>query len=88
MTETKSRLVLHVVGATEPLHVALDRTEAEALEQRLPELLATGEAKAFTTADGGRFTVNFAHVVTAHVEASRSDAHAYGAVTRGAGFGT
>jgi hypothetical protein len=88
MTETKSRLVLHIVGAAEPLHIALDRAEADALERQLPALLGVGEAKTLATADGGRFTVNFAHVATAHIEASRSDTHAYGAPTRTTGFST
>lgn len=87
MTELKPALVLHLVGAGQPLHVALDVTEAESLTERLPDLMSSGAPASLTTADGAVFAVNFAHVATAHVESSRSDAHAYGAPSRGAGFG-
>jgi hypothetical protein len=87
MTEKKPGLVLHLVGAAQPLHIALDQTEADSLRDHLVELMAAGEAKSLVTADGGRFAVNFAHVATAHLEATRSDANAYGAPSRGTGFG-
>ncbi len=88
MDERKPGLVLHLVGTTQPLHVALSTDEARSLPQVLPDLLASGEPRSLGTADGGHFTVNFAHVATAHIESTRSDAHAYGAPSRTAGFGT
>lgn len=87
MSETKPGLVLHLAGATQPLHVALSADEAKTLPQELPELMSSGAPKSLATADGGRFTVNFGHVATAHIEANRSDAHAYGAPARATGFG-
>lgn len=85
-TNTRPGLVLHLAGTSQPLHVALDASEAENLTETLAELLSSGGIRALTTADGNRFVVNFAHVATAHIELSRSDAHAYGAPDRGAGF--
>ncbi|QUG99561.1 hypothetical protein HUO13_00970 [Saccharopolyspora erythraea] len=86
MTNTRQNLVLHLSGAAQPLHVALDPAEADALVEQLPEFMAAGSARTLKTADGGRFSVNFAHVATAHVENSRGDANAYGAPSRGTGF--
>jgi hypothetical protein len=88
MSEKRPGLVLHLAGAAQPLHIALHRTEAETLEKRLPELMAGGEVASLSTANGGKFAVNFAHVATAHVEERRSDSHAYGAPSRGGGFST
>ena len=88
MSPAKPALVLHLVGASQPLHVALTSDEAEALESQLAELMTSGQTRALTTADGRSFAVNFSHVATAHVEENRSDAHAYGATSRGTGFGS
>lgn len=85
-TNSKPGLVLHLAGANQPLHIALDSAEAEVLVESLVDLLSAGQTRSLTTADGNRFTVNFAHVATAHIEQSRSDANAYGAPTRGTGF--
>ncbi|MBA8827478.1 hypothetical protein FHX42_004874 [Saccharopolyspora lacisalsi] len=87
MSETKPGLVLHLVGAAQPLHIALDREEAESLAPLLPELMSSGEPRTLNTADGGRFTVNFTHVAAAHVDSVRSESMAYGAPARSAGFG-
>jgi hypothetical protein len=87
MPELKPALVLHLVGVAQPLHVALDPSESESLTQRLPDLMSSGAPTSLATADGGVFAINFAHVATAHVESARSDAHAYGAPSRGTGFG-
>lgn len=83
-----TRLVLHLAGVPQPLHIALDPAEAENVRQRLPELMGTGEAATITTADAGVFTVNFRHVATAHIETGRpSEGTAYGAASRSTGFG-
>lgn len=87
MSENTAGLVLHLAGAPQPLHIALGSGQAESLTQELPNLMSSGAPKALETADGGRFVVNFGHVATAHVEA-RSDANAYGAPSRGTGFGS
>ncbi|MGW5646581.1 hypothetical protein ACWEV3_10155 [Saccharopolyspora sp. NPDC003752] len=84
MPETRPGLVLHLAGASQPLHIALEPAEADALRDVLADLMANGSTKSLTTADGGRFAVNFAHVATAHFEGTRSDA--YGAPARGTGF--
>ncbi|WP_263250404.1 hypothetical protein [Saccharopolyspora rosea] len=87
MTTSRPGLVLHLTGIAQPVHVALDPAEAESLRDVLADLMAAGQPTALRTADGGRFSVNFAHVATAHVESYRSDAHAYGSPSRSAGFG-
>lgn len=86
MAENRPGLVLHLAGVDQPLHIALASSEADALRDVLADLMANGETKSLATADGGSFAVNFAHVATAHIELSRSDAHAYGAPSRGTGF--
>ncbi|GAB3285963.1 hypothetical protein [Parasphingorhabdus pacifica] len=88
MADTRQELVLHLVGAVQPLHIALDPAEAETLGERLADLMSGGGSRSLATADGGHFTVNFTHVATAHLERTRSDAHAYGAPSRGTGFGS
>lgn len=80
--------MLHLVGAAQPLHIALDPAEAEALADQLLDIMTSGQTRSLVTANGGRFTVNFAHVATAHLETTRSDAHAYGAPNRSTGFGS
>ncbi|GAA2820094.1 hypothetical protein [Saccharopolyspora taberi] len=87
MTETRQNLVVHLAGAAQPLNIALDRAEAEALVEQLADLLKKGASRLLTTADGGRFAINFAHVATAHVESGRGDSNAYGAPSRATGFG-
>ena len=87
MSENTCGLVLHLVGAPQPLHVALGGTDTATLTEQLPTLMSSGATKLLDTADGGRFAVNFGHVATAHVEA-RPDANAYGAASRGTGFGS
>ncbi|WP_210435534.1 hypothetical protein [Saccharopolyspora sp. ASAGF58] len=74
MPETRPGLVLHLAGVGQSLHIALAPAEADALRDALADLMANGQTKSLTTADGGRFAVNFAHVATAHVETTRSDA--------------
>jgi hypothetical protein len=86
MADTRPGLVLHIAGVSQPLHIALDSAEADALRDVLSDLMANGQTKSLTTADGGSFAVNFGHVATAHIEATRSDANAYGAPARGTGF--
>lgn len=85
MSEKRAGLVLHLVGVPQPLHIALASSEAEGLRSQLLELLSSGEVRQLTTADGGRFVVNFAHVATAHVEPTL-DTNAYGAPARETGF--
>lgn len=79
--------MLHLVGAAQPLHIALDSAEVTKLADGLTELISSGRTRSLATADGGHFTVNFAHVATAHIETTRSDANAYGSPARGTGFG-
>ncbi|MCX2732529.1 hypothetical protein OOZ19_20005 [Saccharopolyspora sp. NFXS83] len=86
MSEKRPGLILHLAGVSQPLHIALDATEAETLDGRLAELMGSGGTTLLTTADGGKFAVNFAHVATAHVESTRSDSNAYGAPNRTTGF--
>ena len=86
MADKKPALVLHLAGAPQPLHVALDAEEASTLTERLPGLMSSGEPVALSTADGTVFVVNFTHVATAHIESTRSDSNAYGAPSRGTGF--
>ena len=88
MSEKRPALVLHLAGAPQPLHIALDPAEAEPLNARRPELMDSGGTTLLAMADGGRFAVNFGQVATAHLENSRSDTNDYGAPSRGTGFGS
>lgn len=88
MSATKTRLVLHLAGVTQPVQVSLTQTTATELQKRLTELMAQGEVLSLDTADGGQFMVNFTHVATAHITAGRIEANSYGEPSRAAGFGT
>jgi len=76
--EPKRALVLHLSGGGEPLVFALSADGASELESRLTDLLASGGVHAPTLADGSTVAVNFAHVVTAHLDALPPLARVYG----------
>ncbi|MCT2586716.1 hypothetical protein [Actinophytocola gossypii] len=78
MTDPKRALVLHLSNGGEPLVFALAEDAAKDLEARLPELLGDGRVHAPALADGTRVTVNFAHVVTAHLDELPPLARVYG----------
>lgn len=70
--------MLHLSGGGEPLVFALSAEGARDLDARLTELLADGRVHAPTLADGSAVAVNFAHVVTAHLDALPPLARVYG----------
>ena len=78
MADPKRALVLHLANGGEPLVFALAEDEADTLDARLPELLGDGQVHAPALADGTRVTVNFAHVVTAHLDELPPLARVYG----------
>lgn len=87
MSESKRALVLHVAGGGEPLVFALSDAGAANLSSRLNNLLASGGVDAPELADGNRVAINFAHVVTAHLDDLPPLGRAYGSVQhRGHGF--
>jgi hypothetical protein len=78
MSDPKRALVLHLSGGGEPLVFALSEEGARELESRLTELLAGGRVHAPTLADGSTVAVNFAQVVTAHLDDLPPLARVYG----------
>ena len=78
MAEPKRALVLHLSNGGEPLVFALSEDGARDLDARLTDLLASGAVFAPTLADGSTVAVNFAHVVTAHLDALPPLARVYG----------
>jgi hypothetical protein len=87
MSESKRALVLHVVGAAEPLVFALADHAATSLETRLGTLLNSGGVDTPELADGSTVAVNFAHVVSAHLDELPPLSRVYGSIQRrGHGF--
>ncbi|GAB2740601.1 hypothetical protein GCM10027174_12560 [Salinifilum aidingensis] len=84
-TNTRPCLVLHLTGGSSPIRIALDGDEADLLADALEDVVTSGQTRSLTMADGNRFLVNFGHVATAHIEASRPDG-AYGAPSGTTGF--
>ncbi|HEX2134115.1 MAG TPA: hypothetical protein VHH15_21440 [Actinophytocola sp.] len=78
MAESKRALVLHLANGGEPLVFALSDDGARDLDTRLPELLGGGGVHAPALADGSTVVVNFAHVVTAHLDELPPLARVYG----------
>ncbi|HEV2777928.1 MAG TPA: hypothetical protein VGX25_00870 [Actinophytocola sp.] len=87
MSDVKRALVLHVAGSGEPLVFALSDRGAKTLAGRLPTLMNSGGVDTPELADGSTVAVNFAHVVTAHLDELPPLGRVYGSVThRGHGF--
>jgi hypothetical protein len=78
MADSKRALVLHVANGGEPLVFALSEEGAKTLESRLTQLLADGKVDSPGLADGTTVAVNFAHVVTAHLDELPPLARVYG----------
>ena len=78
MSDAKRALVLHLAGASEPAVFAVSEDGARELQPRLAQLLTNGSVHAQTLADGSTMAVNFAHVVTAHVDELPAHARVYG----------
>ena len=68
MADSKRALVLHLAGGGEPLVFALSDEGATELDKTLPDLLGSGAVGRPKLADGSTVVVNFAHVVTAHLD--------------------
>jgi hypothetical protein len=78
MADLKRALVLHLAGGGEPLVFALSEDGARELETKLPTLMAEGKVDSPGLADGSHVTVNFAQVVTAHLDELPPLARVYG----------
>jgi hypothetical protein len=78
MADSKRALVLHLSGGGEPLVFALSAEGATDLDTRLTQLLTDGQVFAPALSDGSTVAVNFAHVVTAHLDELPPLARVYG----------
>jgi hypothetical protein len=78
MADPKRALVLHLSGGGEPLVFALSEDGARDLDAHLTELLTDGRVHAPALADGSTVAVNFAQVVTAHLDELPPLARVYG----------
>jgi len=81
MADPKRALVLHLAGGGEPVVFALSVEGGNDLESRLTQLLTEGLAHPLGLADGSTAVVNFAHVVTAHLDELPPRARVYGSNT-------
>lgn len=89
MADSKRALVLHLAGGGEPLVFALSDEGATELEKTLPDLFGTGAVGRPKLADGSTVVVNFAHVVTAHLDELPPSTRVYGSgVPKKHGFAT
>lgn len=87
MSESKRALVLHLAGGGEPLVFALSDKGAKSMANRLGALLNSGGVDTPELADGTMVAVNFAHVVTAHLDELPSLGRVYGSIQHhGHGF--
>lgn len=78
MTDSKRALVLHLVGSSGPIHLAVSGEAAAELAAQLPSLINGGAIHTISTIDGTEVTVNFQHVATAHVGPLPQIAEVYG----------
>ncbi|MFC4854676.1 hypothetical protein [Actinophytocola glycyrrhizae] len=78
MTDSKRALVLHVSRGGEPLVFALSEDGARNVAAKLPDLLTDGAVYDPELANGSTVVVNFAHVVTAHLDELPPLAKVYG----------
>jgi hypothetical protein len=78
MSDPKRALVLHLFGGGEPVVFALSEEGAADLAVRLEQLVREGKVHAPALADGATAAVNFAQVVTAHLDDLPSNARVYG----------
>ncbi|GAB3429611.1 hypothetical protein [Actinophytocola sediminis] len=78
MADLKRALVLHVSNGGEPLVFALSDEGARDLETKLTDLLTDGAVYSPALTDGSAVAVNFAHVVTAHLDELPPLARVYG----------
>jgi hypothetical protein len=86
MAEPKHALVLHLTGSGEPVVFALSEQDARELAPKLPDLLSAARVDTVNLLDGSLVAVNFAHVVTAHLDELPPNARVYGAQPRKHGF--
>lgn len=70
--------MLHVSHGGEPLVFELSTKSVQDLETRLPKLLASGQVDSAELADGNTVSINFLHVVTAHLDDLPPLARVYG----------
>jgi hypothetical protein len=82
MSEVKQALVLHVAGLSQPVLIALDQQAAQELTPRLLELMSAGLTETVTAEDGLAVTVNYKHVVTAHIEVVSPLTRVYGSAAK------
>jgi hypothetical protein len=78
MADPKRALVLHLAGG-EPVVFALSDDGARELTPNLTQLLTDGSVSSVGLADNTVAAVNFAHVVTAHLDELPPLARVYGA---------
>ncbi|MFL6125657.1 hypothetical protein [Actinophytocola sp.] len=86
MADFKHALVLHLTGSGESVVFALSDEDARELAPKLPELLSAARVDSVRLADGSSVAVNFAHVVTAHLDELPPNARVYGVEPRRHGF--
>lgn len=87
MSDSTRALVLHVTGSSEPLVFALSERGAKSMSGRLGPMMNSGGVDATELADGSTVTINFGHVVSAHLDDLPPLGKVYGSgARRGRGF--
>jgi hypothetical protein len=87
LSDPKRALVLHFTGGGEPLVYALSERGAKSLSGRLGPLMNSGQVDTPELADGSTVSINFGHVVAAHLDELPPLGRVYGAVShRAHGF--
>jgi hypothetical protein len=82
MSEQRKALVMHLTSGGEPLLVAVPTQAATELAGRLPDMIRRADVETIDTANGASITVNFAHVLAAHVDTTPGLGQIYGSLPR------
>jgi hypothetical protein len=89
MADSKHALVLHLAGSSDSLVFALSEDVADQLAPKLGNYMLAATVETIDLSDGSSVAVNFAHVVTAHLDELPPNARIYGnAKPRRHGFAT
>lgn len=82
MTEPRRALVLHLTSGTDPLLIVVPTDSVDDLAASLPDRIRNGDVETITAANGTTFSVNFAHVLAAHVDVVPGIGQIYGSPVR------
>ncbi|HEX5405735.1 MAG TPA: hypothetical protein VFX16_25960 [Pseudonocardiaceae bacterium] len=78
MSDPKRALILHMTGIREPLLISIPDEKEDEFVAGLPDLIRKGQVETIAARNGSSITVNFGHVVAAHVDTLPGIGQIYG----------